>query len=146
MSKEIKIKNNEIKEGKEERFMEGKDIGEEKVIKKKRGRKKKEGNEEEKKTKDKNKFFIDVSKEIESKELICSLLDQSNLKTYGVEITLKDLVVYSLSKLNTKDIEKLQDLSLTPMQRVQRTCDDYNKKNSTNYELGEFLVKIRKIE
>ncbi len=116
------------------------------VIKKKRGPKKKEKNEEIQDSKEQNKFFIDVSKEVESKEVIHNLLQQANSKSYGREITLKDLVLTALTKLNSKDIEKIQDSSLSSMDKVTRKLDEYNKKNGTSLELGEFLTKICKIE
>lgn len=98
-------------------------------------------NEEEQNQRDQNKFFIDVSKEKESKEMILKLLEEANNKCYGREIFLKDLVILALPKLTQKDIEKIQEGSLSEMEKVNRALDDHNKKNGTNMELGEFLVK-----
>lgn len=113
----------------------------EKEEKPKRGRKKKHEESVGEETKEQNKFFIDVSKEPENKELIQNLLSQANNKTYGREIILKDLVLTSLPKLQAKDIEKIQDESLTKMEKVQRLLDDHNKKTNSNLSLDEFLVK-----
>ncbi len=121
-------------------------MGEEKLIgigeeKKKRGRKPKGVNEEVQENEEQNKFFIDVSKEPESKELITSILVQANNKTHGRKIILKDLVLLALPKLTQKDIEKLQDSSLTEMEKVERALEEYNKKADIKLGLGEFLVK-----
>ncbi len=124
----------------------GKDMGkeqasmEEEIIKNK-GRKKKEVSEEINSNKEQNKFFIDVSKDSESKEMILNLLAQANSKSYGKEIILKDLVLMALPKLTAKDIEKIQENSLTGMEKVERALDEYNKKSETKLTLEEFLVK-----
>ena len=116
------------------------------VLKKKRGPKPKEKNEEIQESKEQNKFFIDVSKEVEGRDLIKNLLQQANSKHYGREVTLKDLVLAALLKLKAIDVEKIQESSLSDMEKVQRTCDDYNKKHNTSLNLGEYLIRIRKIE
>ena len=120
--------------GKEQASME------EEIIKNK-GRKKKEISEEINSNKEQNKFFIDVSKDSESKEMILNLLTQANSKSYGKEIILKDLVLMALPKLTVKDIEKIQENSLTGMEKVERALDEYNKKSETKLTLEEFLVK-----
>lgn len=69
------------------------------------------------------------------------MLKDVNNKTYGREITFRDLAVYAVPKLTSKDLEKLQDGSLSEMERVQRLLDEHNEKNKTSLSLGEFLVK-----
>ncbi len=44
-------------------------------------------------------------------------------------------------KLTAKDLEKIQEGSLSEMERVQRFLDEHNQKNETKLTLGEFLVK-----
>lgn len=110
-------------------------------VKKRRGRKPKGVNEEVQENEEQNKFFIDVSKEPESKEVITSILAQANNKSHGRKIILKDLVLLAIPKLTQKDIEKLQDSSLTEMEKVERALEDYNKKTDVKLSLGEFLVK-----
>ncbi len=87
------------------------------------------------------KFFVDLSKDEKSLEKIFSILARANNKTYGKEITFKDVVLYSMDGITDKDIEKLKDASLTEMERVQRHLDEYNQKNGTTLSLGEFLIK-----
>lgn len=46
-----------------------------------------------------------------------------------------------MRKLNSKDIDKLKDDSLSEMEKVTKLLNEYNQKNNSNLELGEFLVK-----
>ncbi len=108
---------------------------------KKRGRKRKENKEEEKREGQKNKFFVDLSNDQEVLLLINKLLAEANNKSYGREIIFKDLAIYAIPKINSKDIEKIQDQSLSEMERVKRLLDEHNEKNKTSLSLGEFLVK-----
>jgi hypothetical protein len=108
---------------------------------KKRGRKRKEKAGEERKEEQKNKFFVDLGNDQEVLALINRLLSEANNKSYGREIVFRDLVIHAIPKLNSKDIEKIQDQSLTEMERVKRLLDEHNEKNKTALSLGEFLVK-----
>lgn len=108
---------------------------------KKKGRRKKNVERTENELKNQDKFFIDVSKNKDQKDLIQGILNQANNKDYGREIILKDLVLISLPKITAKDIEKLQESSLSEMERVSRALDEYNKKSEVKLTLGEFLVK-----
>lgn len=108
---------------------------------KKRGRRRKDEVIENVIQKDQNKFYVDVSKEIENKELILNMLMQANQKDYGREITFKDLVLAALPKLSQKDIEKLQENCLSEMEKVERALSEFNKKNETKLSMGEFLVR-----
>lgn len=74
-------------------------------------------------------------------EQILKMLKTVNNKNYGKELTFKDLAVYAVPKLTTKDLEKIQEGSLSEMERVQRLLDEHNQKNEIKLSLGEFLVK-----
>ncbi|MFZ4715505.1 MAG: hypothetical protein ACOYL6_17410 [Bacteriovoracaceae bacterium] len=87
------------------------------------------------------RFVIDLSRDEKERELIISSLKEANNKSYGREISLKDLIFLLLTKITSKDIEKLKEASLTEMEKVQRLLDDYNLKNNCDLSLGEFLVK-----
>ena len=90
---------------------------------------------------EKSKFFIDVSKEIETRDLIGKLLSEANNKSFGREIILKDLIILSLPKLTPKDIERIQENALTDMEKIERLLVEHNEKNKTTLTLGEFLVR-----
>lgn len=135
MNNEKYKEKNEMGEGGEGKI-ENKEEG-----KKKRGRKKKNEGVEENNPKEQNKFFIDVSKEQENKEMILAVLAQANQKEHGREIILKDLVLAALPKLTTKDVEKIQEGCLSEMEKVERALADHNKKHETKLTMGEFLVK-----
>jgi hypothetical protein len=125
---------------KEEKSMEVEMENFEEKVMKKRGRRPKGSHEEIQEIKEQNKFFIDVSKDHESRDLIINLLAQANNKTYGKEIMLKDLLISVLPKITNKDIDKIQENSLDEMEKVERARDEYNKKNNSSLSLGEFLV------
>lgn len=109
---------------------------------KKKERKKRENNQEEVHNEyQQSKFFVDLRYEKEVLEQIMAILKEVNNKPYGQEITFKDLAVYAVPKLLSKDLEKIQEQSLTEMERVQRLLDEHNEKNKTKLSLGEFLVK-----
>lgn len=108
----------------------------------KRGRKKKDKKLEENNEQDSQyKFFVDLRHEKEVLEQILKMLKSVNDKSYGREITFRDLAVFAVPKLTAKDLEKIQEGSLSEMERVQRLLDEHNHKNVTKLSLGEFLVK-----
>ena len=111
----------------------------EEVKKERRGRKKIKMEEVEKEKQ--SKFFVDLSKELEVLGNILLMLEQVNNKSYGREITFKDLAIYSVPKLSVKDLEKIQETVLTDMERVQKLLDEHNLKNSSQLSMGEFLVR-----
>lgn len=108
---------------------------------KKRGRKPKNRKKEVSLNQEQTKFFVDLSNEKESLDLIFGLLRKCNEKDYGRVILFKDVVLYAVAKLTDKDIEKIQELSLGEMEKVQRLLDEHNKKTGQNLTLGEFLIK-----
>jgi len=108
---------------------------------KKKGRKPKNQKKEISLHQEQTKFFVDLSNEKESLDLIFGLLKRCNEKDYGRVILFKDVCLYAVSKLADKDIEKIQEMSLGEMEKVQRLLDEHNKKTGQNLSLGEFLIK-----
>ena len=108
---------------------------------KKRGRRPKDYKEEYQLNRDQTKFFIDLTKDKDNLEKVFNLLESANQKEHGREITFKDVALYGIAKITNKDIDKIQENSLSEMEKVKRHLSDYNKKNGTNLDLGEFLVK-----
>lgn len=123
---------------------------EEEKMKKKRGRKSKkdievnnvDGDEY---RNEQDKFFIDITKDQDAKEMISRLLSEANNKTFGRPIILRDLVLVALPKLNSKDIEQIQNSVLSSLEKVKKQCFEYNQKNKTNLDLGEYLVSVKNI-
>ena len=111
------------------------------VVKKKRGRKAKGEKVLYELNKDQSKFFVDLGKEKIELEKIQELLIESNNKNHGREVLFKDIALYAISKLTKKDIEKIQENSLTEMEKVERSLEEYNQKNGTKLNLGEYLLK-----
>lgn len=109
--------------------------------KKKRGRKKKGEEQEKKEIKDKNKFIIDVTKDSEDRDSIMNVLRQANDKNYGREILLKDIVMILLPKMTSKELEKLQENSLSDNEKIRKAHVEFNKKNNVELSFNEFLIK-----
>ncbi len=114
--------------------------GDEGKEKKKRGRGK-NGSARYEVNRGQSKFFVDLSNEDKELEVVFDLLTKANKKTYGHPISFKDLSIFAIRKLNAKDIEKIQEQSLSEMEKVGRMLVEYNQKNNTTLGLGEFLVK-----
>jgi hypothetical protein len=85
------------------------------------------------------RFFIDVSEDAKSLELIHGLLKEVNTKKYGRKLILKDLVVVALTKLKQKDLETLKESSLSPAELVKRKADQYNEAHGTNYGMYDYI-------
>jgi hypothetical protein len=127
--------NNIKEEGTEIKNKEG-------IQKKKRGRKR---IKEKVTIKDQKKFFVDYSNEPKKHELVVKLITEVNKKDFGREVTFKDLVDFALNKVTDKDLEKIQEMTLGKMDKVQMLLEKHNLKHGTNLDLGEFLVKQLKI-
>jgi hypothetical protein len=110
-------------------------------INKKRGRKKKTEIREKPNYKDQNKFIVDVTNEVESKECIVKVLEQVNDKSFGREINVKEILLILLPKLTSKEVERLQENSLSDKEKIHQAHIEYNQKNNSNLTFDEFLIK-----
>lgn len=110
------------------------------INKKKRGPKK-NGELREIKLSESGRYYVDVSDNQEVQELIKKMLTDANNKTFGQKITLREVIILALSKINSKDIEKLQEASISKREKVQRALDDYNSKNEVKLKMEDFLLK-----
>jgi hypothetical protein len=111
------------------------------MVGKKKGRRLKDGKNGYVVNKEQTKFFVDLSKDELELGKVQEILMEANTKSHGGEILFKDLALYAVSKLGQKDIEKLQENSLSEMEKVERSLDEYNVKNGTKLKLGEYLLK-----
>lgn len=111
-------------------------IVEEKIGKKEKELKKKEVQK---------KYFLDYAKDSKGHSLVRKLLQQANSKDHGREITLKDLVDQALTKLNSKDIEKVQENSLESRDKLMMFYLKNKEKGGSDIGFEEFLVKQLKI-
>ena len=90
---------------------------------------------------DKTRFTVELGNEKKSLEVVFKLLEQTNKKDYGREIEFKDLAIWGINKLGQKDVEKIQEASMSEMEKVERLFHEHNDKNGGDMTLGEFLVK-----
>ena len=91
--------------------------------------------------KEQTRFIVDLGSDVEVLGKVFDLLEKVNNKEYGREITFKDLVISAITKLNSKEIEKIQEGSMTEMEKVERVFNEYKSKTGEGITLGEFLVK-----
>ncbi|MEI8346253.1 MAG: hypothetical protein WCG27_02215 [Pseudomonadota bacterium] len=88
---------------------------------------------------EKRKITMDLGQSEWAQKKIEELLEQANQKSYGRRITVRDLVIHALGKVDPSDIQKLQEESMNDMQKIQRMVDEYNKQNSSSLDMGQFL-------
>ena len=110
------------------------------VTRKKPGPKPKNEMREFKPNEEQKKFIIDVGSDDEVRQMILGLLCKCNSKTYGRDITFRELVIYSFSKITDKDIPKIQESSLTPREKAEKVVADYNQKHGSNLTLEEYIL------
>ncbi len=66
------------------------------------------------------RFRVDLENNLKVLGKVFDLLERANNKDYGREITFKDLLILGITKLNSKDIEKIQEASMTKMDKLER--------------------------
>lgn len=108
---------------------------------KKRGRRRKTDEKTRIEIRDQNKYMIDVAKDSECRNLILNALKQANSKDFGKEVLIKDVLEILLPKLTNKDIEKLQENSLTEKEKIHKAHEEFNKKNNLELTFNEFLIR-----
>lgn len=108
---------------------------------KKRGRRRKDEKIVYELNKDQSKFFVDLSKDKKELKRVQELLLKANNKDFGSDVLFKDLCTYSLEKVTEKDLEKIQENSLSKMEKVERSLTDYNKKYGLKLTMGDYLLK-----
>ncbi len=92
-----------------------------------------------------SRFYLDARKDGETFNQVLKILEEANQKERGREVSFKDVVAHALAKLNSKDVEKIKEKSLTEMEKVERMLAEYNQAHGLNLNMGEFLAKKLKI-
>ena len=87
------------------------------------------------------RFVIDSTRAPKAHALAVRLLTAANRKERGRPVTFEHLSALALSKVNTADLERLKNESLSDMDKVSLKLIEYNRQNKTNLSLGEFLVR-----
>jgi len=70
--------------------------------------------------KEQTRFRVDLENDLKVLGKVFDLLEKANIKEYGRKIMFKDLVIWGITKLNSKDIEKIQEASMTKMDKFER--------------------------
>lgn len=92
------------------------------------------------KAKKQTKFFVDLSKDQVSLDLVNDHLDKLNDKVFGREILFRDLCLYAISKLSEKDHKKIQEASRSQLEQLQQAHIDFNRQNNKQLTFEEFLL------
>ena len=129
--------------GEREREQEKNEEGEnmlEVSVAKKRGRRPKNQIVEVKIDSEQKKFFVDLSSEEDERRQVLEILQKANSKDYGREIIFKDLALFGISKITDKDIPKIQEMSLSKQEKLQRLVDEHNLKHNTTLSFEDYFL------
>jgi hypothetical protein len=84
--------------------------------------------------------------EKEEHDLVKELLSTLNDKTFGREITIKDLLLWSARNMTEKNKNKLKEDTLSLKDKVLKRLKEENEKNDTNLDIYEVLANKMKIQ
>ena len=84
--------------------------------------------------------------DLESIELINSILEKCNKSNLGRAVTLSDVVLYSIRKLKDSDFELIKESTLTVEETAEKALLDFNQRNGTSLTLIELAMKQLKRE
>lgn len=92
------------------------------------------------------RFIVDLrGRSLSERELVYRLLTAINDKDEGRELSMTDLALFALSKIDDSDIKKIQGMSLSSWERMNKLCQSFNEKQGTSLTLEEFLLQKLKI-
>ena len=92
------------------------------------------------------RFIIDLRGHPEDEAILLhDLMGRINDKDKGRSLTVSDLALYALKKLDDTDIKKIQEHSLSSWERMNELCASYNQKNGTALSLESFLLQKLKL-
>ena len=114
-----------------------KDVKEEK----KKSRKSKNDKDGFKINKEQTRFIVDQGSNVEGLGKIFEQLEKANNKEYGRKISFKDLAVYGITKIKPRDIEKIQESSMTKMEKVERVFNAYKSRIGEGVTLEKLGAK-----
>ena len=84
--------------------------------------------------------------DLDSIELVNSIIEKCNISNLGRRVTLSDIALYSIRKLKEADFELIKDLTLTMEEKMEKALLEFNQKNGTNLTLIELAMKQLKRE
>ena len=109
------------------------------VSPKKRGRKRKNEVREYELNKDQTRFVVDLKEDNNSLVKIQETLVSANKKEFGREVNFTDVVIYLTGKLSEKDIEKIQESTLSVKDKLMRDHRRYVEKTGKKIEFWDYL-------
>lgn len=84
--------------------------------------------------------------DIESIELVDSLICKCNDFNYGRQVTLSDIALFAFRKLKPEDLKLIKDSTLTIEEKTEEALFDFNKRNGTSFTLLDMAMKQLKKE
>lgn len=84
--------------------------------------------------------------DLESIELINSILEKCNKSNLGRPVSLSDIVLYSIRKLKDTDFELIKESTLTVEEIAEKALLEFNQRNGTHLTLIELAMKQLKRE
>lgn len=84
--------------------------------------------------------------DLESIELINSILEKCNKSNLGRAVTFSDIVLYSIRKLKDSDFELIREATLTVEETAEKALLEFNQRNGTSLTLIELAMKQLKRE
>ena len=111
----------------------------EEVSVKKRGRRKKNEVRKYELNKNQTRFVIDLKEDNKCLSKIQETLVKANEKDFGREVNFADIVIYLTSKLGDKDIEKIQEGTLSVKDKLMREHRRYEEKIGKKIEFWDYL-------
>ena len=97
--------------------------------------------------KDQNRFIIQMNGVEESKkQKIFEIYEAVNSNLSGKSISLGEIAIEGLLKLNEKDIESIKLASLGRNEKILLEIEKYNKKHNKNLNVFDMAAKQLKIQ
>ncbi|OUS00314.1 hypothetical protein A9Q84_00240 [Halobacteriovorax marinus] len=91
------------------------------------------------------KFSYKIGEE-EQLEKLNIVLKDLNSKKFGRELFIKDLLDWMVSNITTKDIEKVQNLSLSLKDKVEMRLQEMGDKKGEDIDIYDYIAKSLKIQ
>ena len=111
----------------------------EEVSAKKRGRRRKSEVREYELNKNQTRFVIDLKEDSKCLSKIQETLVKANRKDFGREVNFADIVIFLTTKLSEKDIEKIQENTLSVKDKLMREHKRYEEKTGKKIEFWDYL-------
>ncbi len=109
-------------------------------VSKKKGRKAREERRVGAVDESKGKFIVSFRGQPETAKIINEALARANDKSFGRKVEFTDLVKILFRKINDRDIQKLQEMSLNRTQKIELMVRKYNETHGLNLSVQDYVL------